>query len=140
MKLCFVIIDGLAINTWDTAVNHLNRGFIHHIEDNALKVVTNVDIFSVSRPGHVAFSYRLSPFETNLVGNRFVDIKQMKVINPPLKLFKQYRSVFDDLKAAGKTLLGFGNKGCGLSEGAISKDTVDPGDEGGNAPFSYTCE
>lgn len=131
MKLCYVIIDGLAINTWETAVNYLNEGFINHIEDNALKVPTNVDIFSVSRPGHVALSYRLSPFETNLVGNRFVDIKQMKVINPHLELFKQYRSVFDDLRAAGHILLGFGNKGCGISEGTISKETVDPGDEGG---------
>lgn len=131
MKLCYVIIDGLAINCWETAVNSLNGGFINYINDNAFKVPTLADIFSVSRPGHVAFSYRLSPFETNLVGNRFVDIKQMKVVNPPLDLFKKYRSVFDDLKDAGETLLGFGNKGCGISEGGISKETVDPGDEGG---------
>jgi len=131
MKLCYVIIDGLATNCWETAISSLNRGFINYIDDNAFKVPTLVDIFSVSRPGHVAFSYRLSPFETNLVGNRFVDIEQMKVINPPLDIFKKYRSVFDDLKDAGHTLLGFGNKGCGISEGGISKETVDPGDEGG---------
>ncbi len=131
MKLCYVIIDGLAINCWETAVNSPNGGFLNYIDDNTFKVPTLVDIFSVSRPGHVALSYRLSPFETNLVGNRFVDIEQMKVINPPLDIFKKYRSVFDDLKDAGHTLLGFGNKGCGISEGGISKETVDPGDEGG---------
>ena len=131
MKLCYVIIDGLAINCWETAVNSPGGRFLNYIDGNTFKVPSLVDIFSVSRPGHVAFSYRLSPFETNLVGNRFVDIKQMKVINPPLELFKKYRSVFDDLKDAGETLLGFGNKGCGISEGSISKETVDPGDEGG---------
>ena len=131
MKLCYIIIDGLATNTWETAVNIYQNTPLNMINDTSIKIGTNVDIFSVSRPSHIALSYRLSPFETNLVGNRMVDTEQMKVINPPLDQFINYQSVFDDLKEQDHLLLGFGNKGCGLSEGAITKDALDPGDEGG---------
>ncbi len=122
-----IIIDGLAINTFEEA----STPFIDSLlEKGATSATCEVDsIPTVSRGAHATLATGVTPDIHGIYGNRYYDRQKKQVcgFGPDRLRITTFAEVAE---RHGKSVAVTGNKGLGLSDGPIQ--LLSPGDEGGS--------